>query len=416
MTTAPTPTEALPTFPMPRISTFDPPTGYDEARRHGGMVRVRLWDGRPAWLVTGHAQVRALLADDRISADRRNPGFPFPSSGRATLETTGRTFITMDPPEHTRLRRVFTRYFAVRRIEALRPVVERVADDLVDELLAEEQPVDLLAAFAAEVPARVICHLLGIHQDDRFWFQELDRERNLLATSPKDVARATEEQLAYIDRLVAEKEQTPDDGLISVLVAEQLREGAIDREELVAAIRLLITAGHETTTNMIGLGVVTLLRHPDQAAELRSDPSLMRNAVEELLRYVSIFHISPTRVATATFTVGEHVIAEGDGVIPVVAGANRDPDVFLEPAGFDIHRRARGHVAFGFGVHQCIGQPLARLELQVAIGTLLRRVPDLRLAVPADDLAVEEYAFLSLVALPVAWNAEVARPPSEVPR
>lgn len=398
---------APPDFPMTRESPLNPPSGYRRVREAGGLARVRLWNGRVAWLVTGYEEARSLLSDPRISADRTNERFPYPSPGREALETSGRTFIMMDPPEHTRLRRVFTRYFAVKRIERLRPIVQEIVDDLITGIAELGPPVDLVEHLAREVPARTICRVLGIPAEERFYFQELDNERNTLGTSPEAVVRATEKMLDYADKLIAAKQRQPDDGLVSALVQEQLDAGTIERDELIAAIRLLITAGHETTTNMIGLGVLTLLRNPEQLAQLQADPALVPQAVEELLRYISVFHISPTRVATDTIEIAGQVIEAGDGVIPVIAGANRDGAVFPDPDAFDIHREARHHVAFGYGVHQCLGQPLARVELQVVFETLFRRIPTLRLAVEPDRLTVKEYAFLSLVELPVTWDSPV---------
>lgn len=398
------PAPALPDFPMTRESPLDPPSGYRRVREAGGLARVRLWDGRVAWLVTGYEEARSLLSDPRISSDRTNPQFPYPSAGRAALETSGRTFIVMDPPEHGRLRRVFTRYFAIKRIEALRPVVQEIVDELVTGVANLDPPVDLVERLAREVPARTICRVLGIPVEERFFFQQLDNERNTLGTSPEAVRRATDQMLDYVDRLIAAKERDPDDGLVSALVQEQLAAGAIERDELIAAVRLLITAGHETTTNMIGLGVLTLLTNPEQLAQLRADPALVPGSVEELLRYISVFHISPTRVAVDDIEIAGQVIKAGDGVIPVIAGANRDGAAFPDPDAFDIRREARHHVAFGYGVHQCLGQSLARIELQVLFETLFRRIPTLRLAVEADQLTVKEYAFLSLVELPVTWD------------
>ncbi|GAB3435590.1 cytochrome P450 [Flindersiella endophytica] len=402
-------TSEPPAFPMTRETPLDPPAGYRRAREAGGVVRVRLWDGRVAWLVTGYAEVRSLLSDPRISADRGHRGFPFPSPGRATLERSGRTFITMDDLDHRRLRRVFTRYFSVKRVEAFRPIVTEVVDDLITGIEEAGPPVDLVTQLACEVPARTICRVLGLPLEDRFHLQELDNERNTLGTSPEAVQLATDKMLAYVDRLIAEKRQHPDDGMISALVHEQLANQALTHDELVPAIRLLITAGHETTTNMIGLGVLAFLRNPEQLALLRADPSLLPGAVEELLRYISVFHISPTRVATDTIEIAGQVIAAGDGVIPVAAGANRDEAAFPDPDTFDIRRQARHHVAFGYGVHQCLGQALARLELQVVFDTLFRRLPTLRLAVPADQLTIREYAFLSLAELPVTWDPSSPR-------
>ncbi|SDU59376.1 cytochrome P450 [Jiangella alkaliphila] len=400
-------TDSPPAFPMTRLTPFDPPPGYAAVRDAGGLARVRLWDGRTAWLVTGYEQVRSLLGDPRISVDRSRAGFPFPTPGREALERSGATtFVGLDPPDHTRLRRVFTKYFAVKRIETLRPVVQRIVDDLVTGILEDGPPADFVTALAGEVPSRTICHVLGMPLADRARFQALDHERNTLTTSPENVIRATNEMLAYADELITRKQREPADDLISRLVADQLGGDTISRDELVAAVRLLITAGHETTTNMIGLGIATLLRHPAQLRELRADPALVPAAVEELLRYISIFHISPTRVVVEPIDIAGQRLEAGDGVIAAVAGANRDDAAFPDAATFDVHREARHHVAFGYGVHQCLGQPLARVELQTVVETLFRRIPSLRFAGDPDALEIKEYAFLSLAALPLTWEVK----------
>lgn len=397
--------DQLPRFPMPRPSPLELPEDYRRIREAGGMGRVRLYDGRIAWLVTRHDHVRALLADPRISADVTNDNFPFSSPARAAVGRDGLTFIAMDGPEHLRLRRVFTGYFSIKRVEALRPVVEQTVDAVVDDLLSASPPRDLVREFALEVPARVICAVLGIPERDRQYVQRLDSVRNTLSTPAHEVAAATAGMLELVERLISDKQRSADSSLISALVHEKLATGAISRDELVPAIRLLITAGHETTANMIALSVVTLLQNREQLAQLVADPGLMPRAVEELLRYVSVFHISPTRVATEAIELDGVSIAAGDGVIAVAAGANHDGAAFADPDRFDIHRDARRHMAFGYGVHQCLGQPLARVELQVALGTLIRRVPSLRLAVPPESLALQDYAFLRLAELPVTWDA-----------
>ncbi|MFX4271486.1 cytochrome P450 [Propionibacteriaceae bacterium Y1685] len=387
-------------FPLPRRSTFDPPAEYSD----GVAVRtVRLYDGREAWLVTGYDEVRQVLSDPRVSADRRIESFPFSSPSRVALERADPSFITFDDPDHARIRRVLTKYFAVKRINAMRPLVEGIVADLLTELSASTPPVDFVTAFAVEVPARTICHLLGIPVSDRGFFQELDGRRNTLTTKPEDVRAATAEMLQLAGDLIETKRRSPADDLISRLVHSE-EVSALSAEELLHAVRLLITAGHETTSNMIGLGLVTLLRHRSQWQELINDPTLIPAAVEELLRHISIFHISPTRVAKEAFALGGQTIKAGDGLICVAAAANRDPSVFENPDRFDIHRDARGHVAFGYGIHQCLGQPLGRLELTVVLENLTRRIPSLELAVPAEELEVSEYAFLRLKELPVTWQ------------
>lgn len=393
-------TDTLPVFPLPRRSAFDPPAEYVDGPK---VRRVRLYDGRTAWLVVGNDEVREVLSSKRVSADRSHADFPFSSPSREALERADPSFVGFDDPDHARIRRVFTRYFTVRRIATMRPAIYGIVDDLITELSGVAPRQDFVSAFAAETSARTICHFLGIPLNERRIFQDLDARRNMLSTAPGDVRAATGQMLDLAGRLIESKRTNPADDLVSWIVHSDSVQ-ALSPEELLRAIRLLITAGHETTTNMIGLGLVTLLRHRDQWQELIIDPALIPAAVEELLRYVSIFHISPTRLAIESFELGSQRIEAGEGLIPVVAGANRDARTFADPDRFDIHRDARHHVAFGYGIHQCLGQSLARLELTIVLETLTRRLPSLRLAVPADELTVSEYSFLRLRELPVTWD------------
>lgn len=392
--------ETLPLFPLARRSAFDPPAEYSADQK---VRKVRLYDGRTAWLVVGYDEVREVLSHPAVSADRRREAFPFSSASREALERADPSFVTFDGPDHARIRRVFTRYFAVRRIQAMRPVVRGIVDDLIDDLQAAGPPADFVRDFAAEVPARTICHFLGLPLEERGIFQELDARRNLLATAPGDVRNATGLMLDLTNRLIESKRSDPGDDLVSELVHGEAAD-VLTPEELLHALRLVITAGHETTSNMISLGLVTLLRHLDQWQELIMEPALVPTAVEELLRYVSIFHISPTRLAVESFQLGDTLIEAGDGLIPVSAGANRDPDAFEDPDRFDLRRGTRHHVAFGHGIHHCLGQSLARLELVVVLEQLISRLPGLRLAVAPEELRVSEYSFLKLDALPVTWS------------
>ncbi|NEE03473.1 cytochrome P450 [Phytoactinopolyspora halotolerans] len=389
---------------MPRQGPFQPPHAYAELRAEQPVARVRLWDGRAAWLVTRHAEIRQLLSDPRVSARRQHPGFPFATPARAAAERHEEAFISKDPPEHGRLRKMLTRYFAVRRIERLRPVVQDIVDGLIDDIEESGPPADLVRQLALELPARTICHIFGLPPEERHYFQSRDHRRNALDSDPADVVAATEEMLHYVDALVASKQRSPGDDLISELVRDQLDTGAAERGELVAILRHLLAAGHDTTANMIALGVVVLLSHPDQLAQATTDPELWPGAVEELLRYISVFQISPNRVATEDIEIAGVTIRTGDGIITPAVAANRDPHAFPDPDTFDIHRQARHHLAFAYGVHQCLGQPLARLELQVVFRTLFERLPTLELTTPAERLAVREYLLLSIEELPVTWT------------
>jgi cytochrome P450 len=391
-------------FPFAPGRLTAPPPRFAELRATAPLRRIKLWDGSTPWLVLGHAEARALLGDARVSVSRQRPGFPFPVPSRLISERMERSFIALDAPDHAHYRKMFTKFFSIRRIESLRPFVEGVVDSLIDDLLASGPPVDLVNRFAQEVPSRVICRVLGLDPADRGYFQSRDTQRNLLASTGPQIESATREVLAYIDALIVAKEAVPGDDLISEVIAGQLRTGRVDRNQLVAMIRHLLAAGHETTTQMIGLGTLTLLQHPETWSELRRDPSTVAPAVEELLRFIPLFQISPNRVAAADIEIDGVLIRSGEGIVIPTSAANRDPAFFPNPDVFDIRRDATGHIAFAFGIHQCLGQSLARLELQVVFERLTARIPTLNLAALEAELEFRDYLLLSLDSLPVGWD------------
>jgi cytochrome P450 len=362
---------------------------------------VSLWDGSRSWLVTRHEDVRTVLSDQRFSADSRKPGFPFLSEGRRELATRGRSFIRMDDPEHAHLRRMLTGTFTVKQIEAWAPKVQEVVDDFLDEMTAGGRTsADLVSEFALPVPSLMICLMLGVPYDDHAFFQQCSGVLLDSHSGPDEVRQARDDLAGYLEHLAAEKERRPDDGIISRLMGE----GRLSRDQVARMSLLLLVAGHETTANMTALSVLALLRNPRQATRLREEPELMKGAVEELLRYLSVVQSGVTRVATEAVQLGGRTIEPGDGVLCMLSTANRDEALFADADGLDVTRDARRHVAFGFGVHQCLGQPLARLELRIALSTLLRRLPDLRLAVPFDDIRFRpDKVVYGVESLPVTW-------------
>ncbi|MEV4573614.1 cytochrome P450 [Nonomuraea jabiensis] len=392
-------------FPMARAAgcPFDPPPPLRTLQEEGPLAKVRLWDGSTPWLVTRYAEQRALLADPRVSADVTRPGYPIQAPRIGAGGTI--SFIMMDDPEHARLRRMVQAQFTVRRTESLRPAVQKIVDDLIDELLAGPNPVDLVEAFALPVPSLVICALLGVPYADHDFFQENSKTVIRRSATPEERAAASARLFEYLDSLMGEKLADPADDLLSKL-AERVRAGELTRREAAQMGVLLLIAGHETTANMIALGTLALLRHPGQLALLRhnDDPRLVASAVEELLRYLNITHSGRRRVALADIEIGGQVIRAGEGMIMANDIANRDPSIFPDPDELDIRRDARRHVAFGFGVHQCLGQPLARMELQVAYSTLYRRVPTLRLAAELDQIPFKhDGQVYGVYELPVTW-------------
>jgi cytochrome P450 len=402
---APEVPDAVPEFPMPRAGRcpFDPPPVLKDLQEEAPLTKVRLWDGSEPWLVTRYAEQRAVLGDPRVSADTDRQGYPTkasPSAGEGKL-----SFIMMDDPEHARLRRMVTAPFAIKKVEALRPAVQRIVDGLIDDMLAGPQPVDLVEAFALPIPSLVICELLGVPYDDHAFFQDNTKTMVHRDATPEQRGQASREVAAYLAGIIGKRLAEPKDDLLSS-IAGRVKAGEIDHQQATEMALLLLIAGHETTANMIALGTLALLENPDQLAMLREtdDPKVVASAVEELLRYLHITHLGRRRAVTEDIEIGGQVIKAGEGVIMVNEIANRDPEVFPDPDRLDITRDARRHVAFGFGVHQCLGQPLARMELQVVYSSLYKRIPNLKLACALEDVKFKNDAFIYGVhELPVAW-------------
>ncbi|SDS29885.1 cytochrome P450 [Microlunatus soli] len=388
-------------FPIPRDTPLDPPRIYSELRRECPVRRVRLYNGRTPWLVTRYADVRTVLSDPRFSSVR---SWPYqPSASRSAAERGEKSFTAMDPPEHTRFRKQLARYFSVKQVQALRPAVEQIVDRQLSVINAAEQPLDLVSRFAFPVASQAMCELIGVPYADHEWFESLAHVRSIMNADPDDADHATEELLDYVDRLVGQKLERRSGDLTSRLVTDLLEPGLVAREELVPIIRLLLTAGYETTATMIGTGVFVLLNHPDQLERVRTDRTLLPGTVEELLRYISMLHTTIVRVAKQRVDLGGSRVEPGDGMIVTPAAANKDPDRFPDPDHFDITRDARGHIAFGYGVHQCLGQQVARLELEIVFDRLLDRLPGLRLAVDPDRVEFNDSNLVGVAALPVAW-------------
>ncbi|MFI8930956.1 cytochrome P450 [Streptomyces sp. NPDC053474] len=405
-------TQAAP-FPQDRTCPYHPPAGYRPLSEQGPLSRMTLYDDTEAWVVTGHAEAQALLTDARLSADRQNPAFPS-IAPRFELSRRVRTaLLGVDDPEHNRQRRMLIPPFGVKRVAAMRPRIQHLVDQLLDTMLEQGPPVDLVSAFALPVPSMVICELLGVPYADHDFFEEASR-RLLRGKTADEAEEARLDLMDYLVGLVDRKSRAaesrptdaaaPTEGLLDDLVRERLHTDELDRDELARIALILLVAGHETTANMISLGTFTLLEHPAQLDALRAEPELIRDAVEELLRFLSIAD-ALQRVATADIEVAGQTIRAGEGVFLAASAINRDAAVYPEPDDLDVRRSARHHLAFGFGIHQCLGQNLARLELEIAFTSLLARVPDLRLAVPADEVPIKPGDTIQgLIELPVTWG------------
>lgn len=395
----------IPQFPMSRECPFDPPHKYDEFREAGGPQKVRLWNGDQCWIFTDFEDVRAVMADNRFSSAPTSPGFPMLSAARSAVLTERPAFIRMDPPAHGPLRRMFTREFMIKRVDTMRPRIEALINELYDALEAAGPEAEFVSEFALPLTSTVISEFLGVPAADRAFFQEQSRLKMLMDVDPSIPREASARLVAYFDELLREKERDPhaSDDLLSRLVINQVEPGHLSHEDAVIHADLLTMAGHETTANQIALGILSFLQNPDQKALLGADPSLLRSAVDEMLRYHSIVQYNAPRVAMEDIEINGHLIRKGEGVFALVAAANRDPAVFACPNKFDITRMPDNHLAFSYGVHQCLGQPLARAELQSVFGTIFQRFPDLRLAIPFEDVQFKSDHFVyGVEALPLA--------------
>lgn len=391
-------------YPMSRSAPFNPPDNYACLREQEPFARVRLWDGTYPFLLTKFADIRAVLSDPRFSCEPNREGFPHVFEGRMVADKADRSFLRLDNPEHDRLRRMVTREFTVRKIEQLKPLIQETVDRLISNFVKLPQGSDFVEHFSGPLPTEIITFLLGIPYEDHEFFHEATRIQFGSKSTPAEVRKSLVDLFAYLDALISRKEAEPQDDIVSRLIAEQLKPGHIDRQTLINVVRLLLSAGHQTTQNMTALGVLTMLQHPDQLALIKSNPELVPAAVEELLRFSSILHVGARRVALEDINVNGQLVKAGEGVICSIPAANRDPELFPEPDKFDVQRDAAGHVAFGFGIHQCLGQVLARAELQIVYQTVFNKLPNLRLAVPFEKLRFRHDMFVYGVhELPLAW-------------
>ncbi|MHC5908862.1 cytochrome P450 [Streptomyces sp. S6] len=390
-------------FPQSRTCPYQPPASYDTLRTDRPLTRVTLFDGSPAWIVTGHTLARTLLTDPRLSADRTRPGFPGTSARFKAVSDRTLAVVGTDEPLHRVQRRMLIPDFTLRRAEALRPAIRKTVDERIDALLAQGPPADLVSTFALPIPSTVICALLGVPYDDHDFFEE--QTRQLLRGTVTEKIRAARRNLReYLGDLIDHKRTgPPGDGVLDTLVHRRMADGELDREGAVDMALVLLVAGHETTANMISLGTFTLLSHPDRLAELRAEPALLPVAVEELMRMLSIVD-GLLRVAREDIDADGTTIKAGEGVVFATSVLNRDTTAYDDPDALDFHRPTRHHVAFGFGIHQCLGQNLARAELEIALGTLFERLPGLRLAVPAETIPFKPGDTIQgMLELPVTW-------------
>jgi cytochrome P450 len=363
------------------------------------IQQVTLPDGTAAWVVNRYDDVRAGLADPRLSLDKKNTtqwrGLSLPPALDANL-------LNLDPPDHTRLRNLVGRAFTPRRVAGLRPTVQKIADELVDRM-EPARSADLISAYAGPLPATVICDLLGVPEegraDIRTWVTTMTT-----VGEPAALAGAVQSASRYFAELIAAKRKRRGDDLLSALVAARDERGGLTEDELLSLAFLLLGAGFENSVNLIAGGLVLLLRHPEQLMAVRRNPGALEQTVEEIVRFDPPAPVAIRRFPVEDLTIAGVTIPKGAPVLLSLAAANRDPARFRDPDRLDVRRSDNPHLSYGHGIHYCVGAPLARVEGVVGIGTLLRRLPGLALAVPAGELRWREsWRIKGLVELPVRW-------------
>jgi cytochrome P450 len=345
------------------------------------------------WLITKYADARELLS----SRDTSN------SLGRSESAAAQPGFlVSLDPPDHTRIRRMLTGQFSMRRLTAMSPYIEQITTKLLDQMEAAGPPVDLMQAFALPLPSLVICELLGVPFEDQADFQRRSDTMLDVSVTTKQQAQNTLEMNAYMQSLVNRHRQNPGDDILGMLIRDHADE--LTDEELVGIGNILLVAGHETTANTIGLGTLLLLQHPDQFALIRDDPEMITSAVEEILRYLTIVDTGTPRIILKDMIIGDQLIQAGDVAMVSLPSANRDVDFMADPDLFDVTRQPQAHLTFGHGIHQCLGQQLARLEMSIALPALLQRFPTLSLAASVTELTFRGDGPVNGVReLPVTW-------------
>jgi cytochrome P450 len=389
----------LPVIPAQRAAhcPLHPPPEFADWRNGAGLQRA-VWSGQQVWSVSRYQDIRAALVDPRLSAETLPDLFGESSDAPVV-------FARIDDPEHHRLRRMMTSQFTFRRTEAMRPQIQELVDKYLDAMIDKGPPADIVRDFGLPVPSLVIALLLGVPPEDLELFQHNSTAGLDVSSTDEQRAQGFIEMYVYIQELVARKEREPGDDLISRLITDYVATGQLDYNTVAVNGVIMMLAGHETTANMISLGTVALLEHRDVFERLgqTDDAAVIANAIEELLRYLSIVHAQVDRIATEDLILGGQQIRTGDRLLMNLPAGNWDPEFVNSPGALDVARNARGHLAFGYGTHQCIGANLARVEMQVAFATLARRLPGLRLAVPQDELKFKDADIYGMKELPVTW-------------
>jgi len=392
----------LPVIPLPRDARcpLHPPAEFDAWRNADGLKRA-MWHGEPVWVVSRYSDIREAMTDPRVSADITT----FKQHFLEPDADVPLVFARMDDPEHNRLRRMMTSDFTARRVTEMRPRIQELVDGFLQTMVEKGAPADLVRDFALPIPSMVICRLLGVPYADHEFFEVNSAKSLDMSVDEVEASKAAGAVYNYISELLLLKQREPGDDLITRL-AQRVEQSEISLATATITGFIMLQAGHETTASMIALSTLTLLQHPEAFERLSrtEDSVVIANVVDELMRYLSVVHSLIDRVVLEDMMIGGQQVRAGDILLMNIPAGNWDPEFTENPDTFDIDRNTRGHVAFGYGVHQCIGLNLARAELQIALSSLARRMPDLRLAVPPEQLEFKsDHAIYGIRELPVAW-------------
>jgi cytochrome P450 len=390
-------------FPFPRVDPLLPSPVIAELRESQPVSQVQLWDGSLAWLALKYDDIKSLLVNPALSSDTLRPNFPQANETAASFRSGQRVFVRMDSPAHDVHRLMLTSDFMVKKVREYRPYLDQAISAVLDDMERKGGTIDLVRQLALPIPSKMITKILDLPaEDDEFFLDRVETAMSLDST-PEESTQAGVDTMAYLERVIEERWDGEGDDLITRLVRDRVKTGELTSVELQHMLHLVLVGGFDTTANMIALGTITFLRNPDQMRLLHENPDLIANAVEELLRFLSVAHHVAYRQAAEPIDIEGVHISPDDGVIAPVQAANHDPERFADPDRFDITRDARGHIAFGYGIHQCLGQALARVELQAVFSQLFERFPTLELAVPFEQLNFRNSMIYGVEALPVTW-------------
>lgn len=386
-------TAAAPTnphYPFARPAEVLPAVEYAELRRTCPVSRVELWDKSQPFLIVKHKDITQVLTDERLSKQRSRPGFPEMSAGGKEAAKNKPTFVDMDPPDHMHQRGMVEPIFSKENVDKMRPHIQKTVDDLLDAMLkvGGKTPVNFIDKFSLPVPSYIIYGILGVPFKDLEYLTQCNAIRTNGSATATEASNANKELLDYLASLVDRRSEKAEEDLISKLVSEQVKPGHLSKEDAVQIAFLLLVAGNATMVTMINLGVVTLLQHPNQLADLKADPSLAKSFVEELCRYHQGSAMATRRVANEDVVYGGQTIKAGTGIIAACQSGNRDPEVFSEPDKFNLHRKFNpiDSLGYGYGAHRCIAETLAKTELEIVFATLFQKLPDLKLAIPFHEI------------------------------